>query len=336
MLCDLKMKVSVAMITYNHEEFIAKALDSVLMQETNFDYEIVVGEDCSTDNTRNILIGYQERYPDKFRLFLNEKNLGAHRNFVQVHQACQGKYIALLEGDDYWTSPQKLQKQADFLDIHPECAICFHNARIIHTPPNVLPLISGNRDYCSPNQKEFSTVEDLLEKDFIPTCSTMFRRGLFGDFPDWIYPLKMGDWPLHILNALHGNIGYINEVMGVYVINSGGVWTRMRLNWEEHDKAMIEFYDALSIHLEFKYKKIIDRKLSNLCLHLAEKYEDKGDLEKAKAFTTRGFTKHFLISRRLIKILLRLYIPILYKLLRSLKRTTYLIMGKKQPRYIEG
>ena len=105
------MKVSIAMVTYNHEKFIAKALDSVLMQRTDFDYEIVIGEDCSSDNTRNIVIEYKRRYPDNIVLFLNEKNLGMYGNCSQVFQACQGEYIAVLEGDDYWTSPDKLQKQ---------------------------------------------------------------------------------------------------------------------------------------------------------------------------------------------------------------------------------
>jgi glycosyltransferase involved in cell wall biosynthesis len=324
MLSDSQMKVSVTMITYNHAEFISKAIDSVLMQRTNFDYEIVIGEDCSTDNTRNILIDFQKRYPDKFRLLLNEKNLGGHRNSAQTLQACKGQYIALLEGDDYWTSPQKLQKQVDFLDSHPECSICFHNVTEFYKEGNREP-----HSFFRNNQKEFFTVEDLLLRNFIPTCSTMFRRGLFVEFPDWYYLLKMGDWPLHILNALHGKIGYINEIMAVHVIHPGGAWFTMIQNWEERIKANIDFYDNIYAYLEPKYKRIIDRILHNLCLEVSERYADMADLAKAKTYAIRCFTNHFLISRNLIKILLRLYVPILYKILRSLKRTTYLIIGRK-------
>jgi glycosyltransferase involved in cell wall biosynthesis len=115
------IKVSVAMITYNHERYIAKALDNVLSQSTNFDYEVIIGEDFSTDNTRSIIIDYQKRYPDKFQLLLNDKNIGMHKNTAQVLRACRGQYVALLEGDDYWTSTHKLQLQVDFLDRHPEC-----------------------------------------------------------------------------------------------------------------------------------------------------------------------------------------------------------------------
>jgi glycosyltransferase involved in cell wall biosynthesis len=322
MSSDSPIKVSVAMITYNHEEFIAKALDSVLMQRTNFDYEIVIGEDCSTDNTRNIIIDYQKRHPDKFRLLLNEKNLGMHRNAAQVHHACKGEYIALLEGDDYWTSPHKLQKQVDFLESHPECAICFHNVTEVYK--------DGSRESHSfhNNQKAFSTVEDLLPGNFIPTPSTMFRNGLVTELPEWWFSLQMGDWPLHILNARHGKIGYINEVMAVHLNHPAGVWFRMTESWLERNKASIVVYDHLYTHLEAKYRPIIARLLHELCLRIAREYENMGELTSARSYAMRSFTKHFLVSRKSYKILLRLYVPILYKLLRSLKRATYLIMKK--------
>ena len=124
------VKVSVAMITYNHERFIAQAIESVLMQQTDFAVELVIGEDCSTDGTREIVRAYGERYPERVHPLLHEHNLGlkGHNNFVATLKACRGQYIALLEGDDYWTDPHKLQKQVDFLDGHPEYVGCFHNA----------------------------------------------------------------------------------------------------------------------------------------------------------------------------------------------------------------
>lgn len=113
-----KPLVSVWMITYNHEKFIAQAIDSVIMQKTNFDYEIVIGEDCSTDRTREIVLEYKAKHPDKFKLLLQEKNVGMMQNFIVTLKTCNGKYIALLEGDDYWTDPLKLQKQVDFLQAN--------------------------------------------------------------------------------------------------------------------------------------------------------------------------------------------------------------------------
>ena len=126
-----KMKVSVCIITYNHARFIGQALESALMQKTNFDYEIVIGEDCSTDNTGLICKKYAEMYPDKIRLLQNDKNLGVIENFKRTLYACKGEYVALLEGDDYWTDELKLQKQVDFLESNRDYAIVFHNAEIL-------------------------------------------------------------------------------------------------------------------------------------------------------------------------------------------------------------
>src|SRR6266702_1500393 len=126
-----KMKLSVLMITYNHEKYIAQALDSVLMQEVDSNYEIVIGEDCSTDNTRKIVLDYQRKYPNKIRALLPDKNLGMLWNFVATYEACQGKYVAILEGDDYWSSPVKLQKQVDFLDKNTGCVVCCHAAQVL-------------------------------------------------------------------------------------------------------------------------------------------------------------------------------------------------------------
>lgn len=317
------MKVSVAMITYNHEEFIAKAIDSVLMQRTNFDYEIVIGEDCSTDNTRDIVTDYQKRYPDKFRLLLNEKNLGPFRNAKQTYESCQGTYVAVLDGDDYWTSPEKLQKQVDYLDNHPECAICFHNVTEVYK--------DGGRKshsfFCN-DRKEFYTVEDLLIGNFIPTPSTMFRNGLIPKIPDWFSLLPMGDWPALILNALHGKIGYINEVMAVHLNHRGGVWFAMTNNWLEAHKASIVVYDNLYIHLEDKYRPIITHCLHKLCLKIARGYEEKGELNNAKRYAIMAFSKHFLMTNEFFKILMRLYVPMLYRIASTLKKTVYQITQK--------
>jgi glycosyltransferase involved in cell wall biosynthesis len=250
------MKVSVLMITYNQEEYIAQALDSVLMQEVDFDYEIVIGEDFSTDGTRGIVLDYQRRHPEKIRLLLAEKNLGMIRNLVQTYDACEGEYVAILEGDDYWTSSAKLQKQAKFLDENRGTALCFHTTNCFYddgsAPSYLFPA----------EQKEFSTIEDLLEKNYIQTCSVMFRNRLFGKFPDWFFASVLGDYPLHLLNAGHGGIGYINEVMAAYRIHSAGVWSmQMEKNFVKNVLAGIEMYSNLDTYFHKQYHSIIKRKL---------------------------------------------------------------------------
>ncbi len=123
--------VSVLFITYNHEAYIRKALDSVLSQETDFPFEIVVGEDCSTDGTRDILRQYKEKYPDKFRLLFRKKNFGRPtRNVYETWKACKGRYVAFLEGDDYWCDVHKLQKQIDFLENNPYIGVT-HSCKLV-------------------------------------------------------------------------------------------------------------------------------------------------------------------------------------------------------------
>ena len=114
------MKLSVGILTYNQEKYIRQCLDSVLMQKVDFDYEIVVGDDASTDGTQDILRDYAKHYPGKFVLLLGEKNEGISMNYKKVLTACKGEYVALCEGDDYWTDMTKLQKQVDFLENHPD------------------------------------------------------------------------------------------------------------------------------------------------------------------------------------------------------------------------
>src|SRR5438876_6786815 len=203
------MKLSVCLITYNHERFITQALESALAQKTSFEFEIVVGEDCSTDHTRQILVEYQQRYSNQIRLVPTEKNLGANRNFARTLQACRGQYIALLEGDDYWTDPTKLEEQVNFLDSHGECAICFHAVRVLHEDGNEAPRNSPRFGH-----KKISTIEDLLGLgNFIPTCAAVFRNGLIKEFPDWFYKLRSAAYSLHVLNAQYGKIDYINILM---------------------------------------------------------------------------------------------------------------------------
>src|ERR1700730_11718775 len=105
------MKLSVAMITYNHEQFIGQAIESVLAQKVNFEYELVIGEDCSTDGTRAVILDFHRRYPDRIVPLLRERNLGGQKILLGTLAACRGKYLALLEGDDYWICTDKLQRQ---------------------------------------------------------------------------------------------------------------------------------------------------------------------------------------------------------------------------------
>src|SRR5687768_16334829 len=269
------IKVSVLIMTYNHAKFIAKAIDSALMQQTSFNYEIIISEDCSTDGTREIVEDYKRKYPDRIRLLLSEKNI--HSNAVVargIHDA-GGEYIALLDGDDYWLSLNKLQKQADFLDSHLECSMCFHNAQAFNEDNNV-----ERWNWTSSDQKEFSTLEDLWRGNFIATCSTMFRNNLFNKVPQWydsFFPLT--DWPLYVLIAEHGKIGYINEVMGAYRLHAGGLYSpytvKQKLN------KTLDFYKRMNRYLNYKYNKTINTAISVYFYEWTEEYYKRREFKNA-------------------------------------------------------
>ena len=229
-------RASILMVTYNHQEFIAQAIDSVLMQEVDFEYEIVIGEDCSTDNTRQIVVDYQRKYPDKIRLLLHEVNLGAHENFIASYKACEGEYIALLEGDDYWISSDKLKKQVDFLDQNSDFTICFTNSLLFWEDS-----FRESEVFLKDKLQQFTT-EYLLFRNFISTPSVMYRNGLVKEFPSWYTNLGMGDWSLSILIAEQGSIGYIDEVMSAYRNHNRGVWSS-----KNKDYQLIETIRMLSV-----------------------------------------------------------------------------------------
>ncbi|MGF1676157.1 MAG: glycosyltransferase [Rivularia sp. (in: cyanobacteria)] len=288
------LKVSVSLVTFNHEKFIAQAIESILLQEVNFNYEIIIGEDFSSDRTREIVIDYHQQYPDKIRLILPEENLGCYgqKIFVQTLQACRGEYIALLDGDDYWTSPYKLQQQVDFLDNHPECAICFHDVTTIFEDKAELP-----RRYNDFEPSEFSGLESILKSNFIPTCSTLYRKGLFDKFPDWYYDAVCGDWVLHVMNAINGKIGYINKSMGVYRVHKNGLFSGMR-KIQQHIE-VIKCYQLLNEYLKFEYNYIIKSEEIYRYLACFWIYQREGNFEQKKQFIhklIRTLAKHPLIS----------------------------------------
>lgn len=273
------MKVSVGLIAYNHEPYIEQAVQGVLAQNTNFDFEIIIGEDCSTDNTRNILLGLQEQHPDKIRLLLNEKNQGMIRNYVQTLRACNGEYIALLDGDDYWCAEDKLQKQVDFLDQHPDYAICFHSVLKVYEDGSHEPKVIRPKD-----QRTSFDLEDLLASMFIPTCSTLIRNGLIEDLPEFAYSLKMLDWLILALAARHGKIGFLDEVMAVYRVHSSGLWSSMSMM--DRLTANIQFLEAINSYLDYQYNDAVQSVLhkywsflSNEMYNLAVTRETWGDVD---------------------------------------------------------
>lgn len=179
----MDIQVSVVCVTYNHEKYIRKALDSILVQQTTFPFEILVGEDCSTDKTGDILREYQSMYPGRFTVLYREKNLGATVNEYDLLQMTKGKYIAALELDDIWTDSLKLQKQYDFMEKHPEYIGCAHDFILIDKNGKELVELD-NSDIKKFIEKPF-TLDDFLEVGFVFQTGCHFYRNIWHDGGDY-------------------------------------------------------------------------------------------------------------------------------------------------------
>lgn len=214
-------KVSVCMISFNQAAFIAKALDSVLMQQVPFDYEIVIGDDCSTDGTAEMIRDYQRRWPGKFVPILRPKNVGMCRNFKDTVEHCRGEYVAFLEGDDYWTDPDKLRLQVAYLDEHRDCVICHHRVDYMSSPEGVKLREFPPQRY----RVERPDPRMLALFNYIQTCSVVFRRKCLPDLGADFEDLRLGDWPLCVLLSQKGGIAYLDRTMAHYRIHSNNAWS---------------------------------------------------------------------------------------------------------------
>ena len=301
------MKVSVLVITYNHEAYIAQAIGSALAQNVDFDYEIVVGEDFSTDRTREILEDFRRRYADKIRLLFRDRNLGARNNFLQTFQACQGEYIALLEGDDYWTSPLKLKKQVDYLDRHAECGMCFHNTQVIYEGSEGISRVRN-----PPNQKKYARLKDVITSNFISICSAMIRRDCLSNLPAWHSEMRLTDWSLFIACAQQGSIGYLNEVMAAYRIHNAGKWSGLTLDDQLHE--VVLHFEKVNSVFNFAYETLVRKGLSHAYYSFALKFQQVNETERAKDCALKSLEQNPFNVRSLVFV----HAPKTFQVLRRL------------------
>ncbi len=243
--------VSVVLRTYDHARFIAQAIESVLIQQTSFPFELVIGEDCSTDGTREIVEEYAERNPETIRTVLPEHNLGHGEIFRLALEATRGEFIAYLDGDDYWTSPLKLAEQVAFLEENGDCACCFHDVSLIYDDAG---LPSGT---VSPELgEERFTLEQIVMECFVPAPAMMFRREVAEALPDWIFESAWIDWMIHIRAAQIGPLGYLPKPLAAYRVHSGGMFSGLdRLTQLEED---LTFYEQLAPELP-DHEDLIER-----------------------------------------------------------------------------
>ncbi|OSC29662.1 sugar transferase [Mycobacterium vulneris] len=210
-------KVSIVTTTHNQEAYVRQAFDSFIAQQAEFPIEVIVADDASVDATPAIICEYSERYPHIFRPIFRPENVGLNRNLVGALSVARGEYIALCEGDDFWTDPRKLSKQIAFLEQHPGTSVCFHPVRVMwddgRAEDSKFPPLYLRGDL---------SVEALLLMNFIQTNSVVYRRlERYADIPADVMPL---DWYLHVLHAAHGDIAMLPETMAVYRRHAEGMW----------------------------------------------------------------------------------------------------------------
>lgn len=269
--------VSIVCITYNHGPYIAKALEGFLMQKTSFVFEVLVHDDASTDGTTEILKDYAARYPDIIKPYFEDNNQyssGDYSFINEMYQKTKGRYIAFCEGDDFWTNDNKLQKQVDYMEKHPNTALCFHPVKVFFE----------NREkpsYIYPDYDKGFSLEALLKNNFIQSNSVLYRKLdiNYRKLPSKIIP---SDWYMHLLHAHNGNIGFIKQTMSAYRRQPGGVWWNAHNDidkiWTKYGLPHVEMYmELLKLFAGSKrHEEIIYMHLSNISNSFIEVDKKKG------------------------------------------------------------
>ena len=241
--------LSILCITYNHEKYISKAIKSFLEQETSFDFEIVIGEDCSTDNTLEVILEFQKNHSKIIKIIKSENNIGVTKNFRRTLAACRGKYIALCEGDDYWDDPKKIQTQVSFLESNPEYVLTYHDTHSIDENNKITNDLSKKGI-------NFDTTKSMLIKaPPISTLTTCFRNEIKE------IPIEFNDAPvldicLWSLLGHHGSGKYLRSIKpAIYRPHDGGIFSLKKFT--EKLRMTAQTYIALSRYYENQCKKDI-------------------------------------------------------------------------------
>jgi glycosyltransferase involved in cell wall biosynthesis len=227
--------ISVGVVTYNHEPYLAQALDSVLEQDVSCSYEIVVYEDCSTDNTRQIALAYQRRFPDRIRVLYSERNLGVAENVRRGLPSCRGRYIAGLDGDDFWTDQGKLQKQFEALEARPEINLCITRGH------RLMPDGRMERDWDYGDHDRVVPQRELLGRGgmVFPSGSAFYRADVIHGSPDWIFDAPVMDFFHMLAGTSPGGAFYLARDAVAYRIMAAGSWSQAQS--DQFDQIKVQY-----------------------------------------------------------------------------------------------
>lgn len=267
--------ISICCITYNHGPFIRQCLDGFLIQETTFPVEILIHDDASTDDTAAVIREYAARYPRLFKPILQTEN--QYSKGVKPHVTfnlprARGRYIAICEGDDFWSSPEKLARQVEVLEAHPEYVGCFHDVEVLYQDGSRAP-----HAMLGPDARVEVSLENLLERNGIPTLSVMYRAGLQADLPPWYHQMPFGDWPMHILNAQHGRYRYLPALMATYRVHRQGAWSG--IGHAAQMRNTVKVLEAVDRHLQHRHHGQIARRVARCHYEIAHALSGQGSGE---------------------------------------------------------
>jgi glycosyltransferase involved in cell wall biosynthesis len=240
-------RISVLLVTYNHENYIRQALDSLFGQLIDEPIELIVADDASSDSTSDIIKEYDGKDARfRFRYLDNTINLGITKNYQRGFAACSSEYVAVLEGDDYWINPFKLQRQVDFLDTHWECDLCAVNYIVYEEYHyQMTPRTSVGFGH-----RLFTARENIMDNIASNFSTSMYRKSALDELPDALFDLRSYDWIVNICVAKKSMIGFLEEPMSVYRLHLKGAWSQM--SYVEKLKKQLELipaYDALTNHV---------------------------------------------------------------------------------------
>ena len=243
--------LSVCLITYNHFKYIKQAIDGVLMQKVDFSWELIIADDFSTDGTREILLEYKKKYPQFITLILQEKNVGAAQNWLDLITSPKSKYIAYLEGDDYWTDENKLQKQIDFLEENEGYSGCFHYTQILNEDAILGRLF---REHYS--TLDFGVEDTISDVALFHTSSFLFMKKAL-ELPLWFQKISSGDMALFSIVAAKGRLRCLPETMSVYRHHIGGI-TKSKGLIEYYNEDRIKLMNFLDEFHNYKYHRKVN------------------------------------------------------------------------------
>jgi glycosyltransferase involved in cell wall biosynthesis len=252
------VKVSVFMITYNHEKYIRQAIESIINQKVGFSFELVIGEDYSPDGTRAVCEQYAREYPNIVKLIPSTGNVGPMSNTLRTLEACTGTYIAMCEGDDFWVDPNKLQKQADFLDANPDYSMCFSDVETVSEIELTEPIYPEFT-------KDTYTIEDIILSpvSLIPTPSLMFRNILSKPLPKFFAEALGGDMVIQLLIADKGKAKFMPERMAAYRNHAGGL-SKADDIIEKWGSRLVQTFRDANKYFGYRYKAVFKKRFFDM------------------------------------------------------------------------